>query len=49
MVVIDNAKTMVGKTVGVSVSSILQTSGGRMIFAKLKEDGNRKVYLHASN
>ncbi|MFH1798104.1 MAG: PIN domain-containing protein [Candidatus Omnitrophota bacterium] len=37
MVVVDNAKRLIGKNVDVTVSSVLQTSAGRMIFAKLEE------------
>lgn len=35
MIVVDNARPFLGKTVTVTVSSVLQTSAGRMIFAKL--------------
>ena len=35
MIVVDHAKRFVGKKVAVTVSSVLQTSAGRMIFAKL--------------
>ena len=41
MVVVDNAKKMVGQTVTASVTSALQTSAGRMIFAKLDEVGDK--------
>lgn len=37
MVVIDNAKHMIGQVVKVTVTSVLQTSAGRMIFAKLDD------------
>lgn len=36
MIVIDNARRMIGETLDVIVTSVLQTSAGRMIFAKLK-------------
>ncbi|MDD4879271.1 MAG: PIN domain-containing protein [Candidatus Omnitrophica bacterium] len=36
MVVIDNAKHLIGQTVKVIVTSVLQTAAGRMIFAKLE-------------
>lgn len=36
MVVIDNARHMIGQTVKVLVTSVLQTAAGRMIFAKLE-------------
>jgi len=35
MIVIDNAKRLIGKTVGVAVTSVLQTTAGRMIFGQL--------------
>jgi uncharacterized protein YacL len=37
MVVIDNSRHLIGQTVKVTVTSVLQTSAGRMIFAKLEE------------
>jgi len=37
MVVVENAKTRVGETLSVEVTSILQTAAGRMIFAKTTE------------
>ncbi|MBI5492731.1 MAG: TRAM domain-containing protein [Deltaproteobacteria bacterium] len=44
MVVIDNARDHLGKSVDVSITSVLQTTGGRMIFSKVKEDLKRPVY-----
>ncbi len=38
MVVIDNARKYLSKHVEVSVTSVLQTTAGRMIFSRLKED-----------
>jgi uncharacterized protein YacL len=38
MVVVDNARRHMGKTVDVSVTSVLQTTAGRMIFTILKEE-----------
>ncbi len=38
MVVIENARKLIGKTMEVVVTSVLQTTAGRMIFAKLKDD-----------
>ena len=40
MVVVEQAKDRVGKTVEVLVTSALQTSAGRLIFGKLSEGGN---------
>ena len=36
MIVIENAKPLLGEETDVTVTSVLQTSAGRMIFAKLK-------------
>ncbi|MCX8012163.1 MAG: TRAM domain-containing protein [Desulfobacterota bacterium] len=38
MVVVKDGKRIIGKTVEVSVTSVLQTTSGRMIFAEEKED-----------
>ena len=35
MIVIDHAKKLIGKTVSVAVTSVLQTTAGRMIFGQL--------------
>jgi len=37
MVVVDNARRMIGKTVDISVTSVLQTTAGKMIFGKFDE------------
>ncbi len=37
MVVVDNARKMIGKTVDISVTSVLQTTAGKMIFGKWDE------------
>jgi uncharacterized protein YacL len=37
MVVVDNSRHLIGQTVKVIVTSVLQTSAGRMIFAKLED------------
>ena len=42
MVVVDNARASIGKTVDVIVTSVLQTSAGRMIFTRLKEETERE-------
>jgi uncharacterized protein YacL len=41
MVVIDNSRQLIGQTTKVIVTSVLQTSAGRMIFARL-EDASRQ-------
>ncbi|RPJ05675.1 MAG: TRAM domain-containing protein [Deltaproteobacteria bacterium] len=38
MIVVDNGKRQIGKTIDVIVTSVLQTPAGRMIFARLKEE-----------
>jgi uncharacterized protein YacL len=42
MVVVDHAKRWIGKNVDVIVTSVLQTSAGRMIFTRLKEETERE-------
>jgi uncharacterized protein YacL len=37
MVVVDNARRMISKTIDISVTSVLQTTAGKMIFAKYDE------------
>jgi uncharacterized protein YacL len=37
MVVVDNAKKMISKTIDISVTSVLQTTAGKMIFGKYDE------------
>ena len=41
MVVVDNARKMIGKTIDVSVTSVLQTTAGKMIFGKWDERSMR--------
>ena len=40
MVVVDNARKMIGKNVDISVTSVLQTTAGKMIFGKFDERGS---------
>jgi hypothetical protein len=40
MVVVDNAKKMISKTVDISVTSVLQTTAGKMIFGKYDDRGH---------
>lgn len=42
MIVVDNAKRFIGKTIDVAVTSVLQTTAGRMIFTRLREDGDKE-------
>lgn len=44
MVVIENARKMIGKNADVTVTSVLQTTAGRMIFSRLKEEYDREEY-----
>jgi uncharacterized protein YacL len=39
MVVVDNARRMISKTVDISVTSVLQTTAGKMIFGKFDDRG----------
>ncbi len=39
MVVVDNARKMIGKNIEISVTSVLQTTAGKMIFGKFDERG----------
>jgi len=39
MVVVDHAKRYVGREIEVSITSVLQTPTGRMIFSRVKEEG----------
>jgi uncharacterized protein YacL len=39
MVVVDHARRMIGRAVDISVTSVLQTASGKMIFGKIDENG----------
>ena len=39
MVVVDNARKMVSKTIDIVVTSVLQTTAGKMIFGRYIEQG----------
>ena len=39
MVVVDHARKMIGRSVEISVTSVLQTASGKMIFGKMDENG----------
>jgi uncharacterized protein YacL len=43
MIVVDNGRKQMGKTIDVVVTSVLQTPAGRMIFARPKEEANRET------
>jgi hypothetical protein len=38
MVVVDNARRLIGKTADIAVTSVLQTTAGKMIFGRLWEE-----------
>ncbi len=42
MVVVENGRKSLGKTIDVTVTSVLQTTAGRMIFSKWKEESDRE-------
>jgi len=44
MVVVDNARKMIGKTVESSVTSVLQTTAGKMIFGRYEEKRAEAVH-----
>jgi uncharacterized protein YacL len=39
MVVVDNARKLIGRSIEISVTSVLQTASGKMIFGKMEENG----------
>lgn len=43
MVIVDNGRRMIGKNASVAVTSVLQTTAGRMIFTKTREDYERDL------
>ncbi|MGQ4807767.1 putative PIN and TRAM-domain containing protein YacL [Candidatus Entotheonellaceae bacterium PAL068K] len=47
MVVIDNARKYLGKSIDVAVTSILQTTAGRMIFTRLKDEFDRETAVES--
>jgi uncharacterized protein YacL len=40
MVVVDNARKMIGKTIDIAVTSVLQTTAGKMIFGRFDDRGS---------
>ncbi len=49
MIVVDNARRLIGKNIDVIVTSVLQTTAGRMIFTRIKETTDKeKEELHAA-
>jgi uncharacterized protein YacL len=41
MIVVDEGKKFIGRTVDAVVTSVLQTTAGRMIFTRLREEPDR--------
>lgn len=46
MVVVDNARKMISKTIDIAVTSVLQTTAGRMIFGKYDERAAKVEAIH---
>lgn len=44
MVVVDNARKLIGKNAEVAVTSVLQTTAGKMIFGRLWEEGMENIH-----
>jgi len=49
MVVIDHARRLIGKTADIAVTSVLQTTAGKMIFGRLWEEGMENGDSSAEN
>jgi uncharacterized protein YacL len=47
MIVVDNAKHLIGQTIELVVTSVLQTTAGKMIFGKTEEDGSAPLYVQS--
>ena len=48
MVVVDNARRMISKTIDISVTSVLQTTAGKMIFGKFDERAQSAAAVSAA-
>jgi uncharacterized protein YacL len=49
MVVVDNARKMIGKNADIAVTSVLQTTAGKMIFGRLWEENAEGVGIHTTD
>jgi uncharacterized protein YacL len=49
MVVVDNARRMIGKNADIAVTSVLQTTAGKMIFGRLWEEQDGGVGIHTTD
>jgi uncharacterized protein YacL len=47
MVVVDHARRLIGRSVEIAVTSVLQTASGKMIFGRL-DDGSRPEAVRAT-
>jgi uncharacterized protein YacL len=45
MIIVDNGREHVGKTVNVTVTSVLQTPAGKMVFARVSKEQNDTYYM----
>ncbi|MCP3678035.1 MAG: hypothetical protein GY721_10725 [Deltaproteobacteria bacterium] len=43
MVVVDNGRRRVGKATTIVITSVIDTTGGRMVFARPKEEAKEKL------
>ncbi len=48
MVVVDNARRMIGKTIATQVTSVLQTTAGKMIFGRFPEEAEAAANAQAA-
>jgi uncharacterized protein YacL len=46
MVVVDHARRMIGRSIEISVTSVLQTASGKMIFGRMEEPARVEVPTH---
>jgi hypothetical protein len=49
MVVVDNARKLIGKTADIAVTSVLQTTAGKMIFGRLWEEKDEESLENSTN
>jgi hypothetical protein len=51
MVVVDNARKLIGKNADIAVTSVLQTTAGKMIFGRLWEEAENGGHseIHRTN
>jgi len=49
MVVVDNARRLIGKNADIAVTSVLQTTAGKMIFGRLWEESENGNGEHRTN